>query len=81
MALEKITKDYEILIRYNEDGKIGVQKQQITHYLEDGVILSSRLESPVEVNITELKSIVKAFTKDMWFVYSSEGGGEDASNQ
>lgn len=81
MALEKVTKDYEILIRYNEDGRIGVQKQQITYYIDDGVVSSSRLESPVEVDITELKSIVKAFNKDMWFVYNSQGDGEDAVTQ
>lgn len=71
MTLKKHTKNYEILIRFNENGKIGVHKQDISVICENENILSSVLESPEQLTINQLKQIVSELSEK-----DSFAGGE-----
>lgn len=68
MSLELVTKNYEILVRFNENGKIGAQLQQITLITNDGVVLSSKLEDPKPVSYEELSALVGSWTQEDWFI-------------
>lgn len=67
MALEQKSRDYEILIRFNDDGKIGAHRQSITEILSKGQIVMSTVDSPVSLDRQALQSIVAAFSDDDWY--------------
>ena len=69
MAIEKITKNYELLVRFNDDGKVGAHLQAITCIFEDGEqIAPPQLGDPKQIDLAELQSIVAALTEADWFV-------------
>jgi hypothetical protein len=51
MALEKLTRGEEILIRLTASGIGGAHYQTITEYLEDGIVTSARQNPPVQLSL------------------------------
>lgn len=62
MSLTKVTKDYEILIRFNENGKIGIQQQKITTVFDGDEYFSSKLEEVQPLALKDIQSLVSAWT-------------------
>ncbi len=69
MTIEKTSRNYELLIRYNEDGKIGAHLQAITRITEAGALIAApTLDAPRQLSLGELKSIVGSLVDSDWFV-------------
>lgn len=68
MALSKETRNYEMLLRFNENGKIGAQRQSITEFKDGGTIVSATPENPEPLTLQELQDFVAALTPEDWFV-------------
>lgn len=63
MPLSKETRDYEILIRFNEDGSIGAQRQSIVEIMDSGAIISATVETPIALTLEEVKEVVAGLTE------------------
>ncbi len=59
MALQEVTREYEILIRYNVDGSIGAHIQRINEILRDSEIVSATVLPPEELTVAQLKDLVR----------------------
>lgn len=70
MALTEQTRDYEILVRFNPDGKIGAHRQTITEVLRDGepINVGTSLNEPTPLDLAGLQAFVAALTEDDWYV-------------
>lgn len=53
MSLEQRTRNYEILIRFNEDGTLGAHLQSIEEILKDGAIINATPLAPVPLAFVE----------------------------
>lgn len=63
------TTDYEILIRFNENGKIGAMKRTLTVIKIDDHEPMVKANQPTPIDsLEELQGIVAAFTRSDWFV-------------
>ena len=69
MALTQTEREYEVLIRYHENGKIGAHRVTITE-IRDGDILigSPHPSNPIPIDLATLKSIVFGMTDEDWYV-------------
>lgn len=57
MALTERTRDYETLIRYNDDGTIGASHATIYEVLDDnGAIITARVNSPEQLAVAAADS-------------------------
>lgn len=68
MALKKDVQNYEILIRFNEDGKIGAHLQTLTVVKDGANVLSAKPDDPVSMTLSELQEKVAAWTEDDMYV-------------
>lgn len=68
MAITKETRDYEILVRVNEDGRIGAHRQTITEIKEDGQLLSASLNAPEELDFDGVQSALSALFDAEWLL-------------
>lgn len=50
MSLAERTRDYEFLVRFNEDGSVGSHFSTITEVLRDGVVISAAINYPVPLS-------------------------------
>lgn len=67
MTLQQKTQDYEVLIRFNENGKIGMQRQGIILFKEGEVTLTQKLADPVPLSLSDLQALVASWTEaDMY---------------
>lgn len=64
MAIKKTIQNYEVLIRFQPDGKIGAHKQDIGVITDGGEPYASKLEDPVPLSLAELQALVAAWTED-----------------
>lgn len=76
MALEKTTHNYEILIRFNDSGKIGAHAQTLTIVRDGEEIFNAQPNQPEPLTLAELQEKVAAFTDADWFVPESSGIAE-----
>ncbi|WP_448208583.1 hypothetical protein [Azospirillum sp. sgz302134] len=60
MALTDITRPYEVLIRYREDGSIAVHRQEIREIRDNGITLpgGAILQPPEPLSVADLKALV-----------------------
>ena len=68
MTIKKKTHDYEILIRFNESGKIGAHSQTMTVVRDGDEIFSAQQNQPEALTLAELQEKIAAFTDADWFV-------------
>lgn len=68
MALKKNDANYELLIRFNDNGKIGAHLQSITTVSDGADVLSVKINDPEPMTLDGLQSFVASFTEDDWFV-------------
>lgn len=57
MSLEQRTRNYEVLIRFNEDGTLGAHLQSIEEILKDGAVISASPLAPVPLGFVEGEGI------------------------
>jgi len=71
-TIERLTRNYEILIRFNDDNRIGAHLQTLTGYAEDGTYVQPpQLDAPNQLTLEELKRFVADLKEEDWFVSSS----------
>lgn len=63
MALQERTRNYEILIRFNEDGSIGAHRQNISEIIKDGAVIAASVLTPEPLTVAELTTIVAEFSE------------------
>lgn len=68
MTIEQKTTDYEILIRYNPDGKIGAHRVTLSQIVNGDDVLSSSVNPPEPIDLATLKNIVAELTDGDWYV-------------
>jgi len=62
------TKNYELLVRYHDNGKVGASTRQITSMFdEEGNLVGTRLEEPKELTFFELSQIVYGIKLEDWY--------------
>lgn len=72
MAITLNTRPYELLIRYNVDGKIGAHRQTITEIKDGDTLINETINAPEELGREELQQVVAALTDEDWFVGDDE---------
>lgn len=69
MTVEVSTKNYELVVRYNEDGKIGALLRTITSVTDSGALITPpRVNDPQQLDLEALKAIVNGLDHADWFV-------------
>jgi len=68
MALEQKDRDYEILVRYNDDGKVGFHRQTLSEIIKDGVVLASTINPPEKLSLEDLKTLVAELSESDIYV-------------
>lgn len=58
MSITEDTRNYEILVRFNDDGSVGAHLQQITEIKKDGSVISATVLDPIQVSIDEVRAII-----------------------
>lgn len=51
MPIAETIRPYETLIRHNPDGSIGAHHQSIYELTKDGIVLSSKIQPPVQLSV------------------------------
>lgn len=69
MTVQVSTKNYEILIRFNDDGRLGALLRTITSVTEKGVLVTPpKINDAQQLDLEELKDMVTNLGDDDWFV-------------
>lgn len=73
MSLEKIAKNYELLVRFNDDGKVGAHLQTLTGIVENGELIAPpQLGELQQLTLPELKTFVDGLSEADWFVSETD---------
>lgn len=68
MSLEKEIKTYEILVRFNENGKVGASAQTLTVMRDGDLIIGSTINPLEALTHEQLQELVSAIGADDWYV-------------
>lgn len=60
MSIIETTRPYETLIRHNADGTIGAHHVRIYEVVKDGQVLTSQLQSPVQLVVAGEQGVALA---------------------
>ncbi len=68
MNITKVTRPYEVLIRYHQDGKIGVHFKTETIIRDGDEVISGRIDTPIPYSFEEFKAFSQSLTESDWYV-------------
>lgn len=68
MAITQNTREYEVLIRHNDDGKIGAHRQTITEIKDGDTVIHAALNPVEPMSREELQQWAAGLSAEDWFV-------------
>ena len=68
MSIQQTTQNYEILVRFNENGKVGAHSQSVSVIRDGEVTLSATMNDPEPLTLAQLQERISSLTEGDWFI-------------